>query len=170
MPDCRNPVEIPLSEFGLEPIAISVRWDGSRRPILTGDDTKFTLLVRNKNPTQRLEGSVQIRILLTSAFPAQGAMPFSTLSFVAEGGRTAEVPMPDQWMFVEGKVSLLLLVCTLKGQTPKSVELPLASFTVFERSTYTSQNRSSWTNLLVAATAAASSVLAAVLGFVLLLR
>jgi hypothetical protein len=169
MPDCRNPVEIPLSEFGLRPIAISVRWDGSKQPILTGVDTKFTLLVQNKNQT-RLEGSVQVRTTLTSPYTGQGAAPLSTLNFVAEGGGTATVPMPDQWMFVEGKVSLVLFVVALTGQTPKSVEHPLASFTVFERSTYTSQNRSSWTNLLVAATAAASSVLAAVLGFVLLFK
>jgi len=169
MPDCRNPVEIPLGEFGLQPIAISVRWEGPKGPVLTGDDTKFMLRIQNKNPT-RVEGSVQVRTSLTSPYTGQGAMPLSTLNFIAEGGQTAEVPMPDQWMFVEGKVSIVLFVVNLKGQTSKSVEHPLASFTVFERSIYNSQNRTSWTNLLIAATAAASSVLAAVLGFVILIK
>ena len=55
--------------------------------------------------------------------------------------------------------------CTIEGLEPNSalpLEHPLSSFTVFEQSTYTSDRNRSWITLLLAATAAVGSIIAAV--------
>jgi hypothetical protein len=169
MPDCREPVPISLEQLKLGPIDISLRWTGPSRPILTGDDTKFSLIIRNTNPATTVRGEAQLRGLLTSPYASQGANPTSPVNFEVGPGRTGEFSVPDHWMFVEGKFSWVL-GGLIVNQRSINVEHPLASFTVFERSTFESQTRSSWSNLLISGTAAASSILAAVLGFVLLAK
>jgi len=169
MPDCRPPVEIQLPELGLKPIEVSLKWKGPKGPVLTGDDTQFALVIHNTDPDNRVQGSAQLRGLLTSPYASQGANPSNEVSFDVGPGQTAEFRVPDHWMFVEGKFTWVLGVL-IANHRSKTTEHPLASFTVFERSTYNGQTRSSWSNLLISGTAAASSVLAAVLGFVILFR
>jgi hypothetical protein len=155
-------------EFGLDPIEVSLKWTGPRGPVLTGDSTKFAMVVNNKNRAQKVEGSVRLVGLLTSPFTGQGARPTNSIPFAIGPGGKEKFPVPDHWMYVEGKWSWVMVGLTPKGQTEKSVEHPLASLTVFERSTYKSQTRVSWATLMIAAVAAVGSGLAAVFGYLLL--
>lgn len=169
MPDCRPSVRIPSPQPDLRPIEVSLEWTGSKGPVLTGDYTKFVLVIGNGSPEKCIEGTIELSGRLTSPFTGQGATPSNTVPFEVGPGKTEKFPVPDHWMYVEGKFSWVMVGLTVNGYFI-SREDPLASFTVFERSTYDSQSRSSWSTLLISGTAAASSILAAALGFVLLAR
>lgn len=169
MPDCRPPVAIPLTEHGLKPIHVSLKWVGKKGAVLTGDDSKFDIVVRNDNLDKKVEGTAQLTGLLTSQFPSQGANPTTTVKFAVGPGREQGFRMGDQWMFVEGKFRWVLTMITVNGQA-KGTEHPLASFTVLERALYKDQSRSSLANLLISVVAASSSILAAILAFLLYAR
>lgn len=169
MPDCRPPVSIALTGLKMEPMDVSLEWTGSRGPVRTGDNTKFVLVIHNKDPKQQVNGLATLQGILTSSITLQGARPSNTISYRVDPGGTGRFAVPDHWMFVEGKFSWVLTSLIVNG-IYVNVGHPLASITVFERSTYDSQTRNSWATLLVAIVAAAGSLLAAVFAFLLLVK
>jgi hypothetical protein len=170
MVDCRAPVRIDLGPIGLGPIDASVEWCGSKGPVKTGDNTKFCLVVHNANTKKDVKGSMEILGVLFSPFPGLGARPRRTIGFSVGAGKTERYKMEEEWMWIEGKFSCILTGYTLAGSAQTGVEHPLASLTVFERSTYDSQSRTSTATLLTAIVAAIGSILAASFAGALLLR
>lgn len=162
MVDERPPVDIPLP--GDRPIRVSMKRTAGSGPVLTGDHSKFSISVDNSRRTQPLKGVLHLEMGLGSPTPAWGANPKDLVRFEVAAGKTREFPVRDQWLFVEGKAVYVLTGLDLEGlrhNTHLDVTHPLASFTVFERSTYTSQRNRSWITLLLAATAAVASTIAA---------
>lgn len=170
MADCREPVEIPLTDLKLEPIEVSVKWRGPYGAVKTGDQSQFEFLVRNRNPEKDLEGTLHFVVQLMSPIPGVDFRKDCTLPFSVKGGETARVALPNEWLYAEGKLALSLLGGTVEGKKLKERYDPLASLTVYERSTFDREDRTSWATLLIAITAAASSVFAALIAFLLFLR
>ncbi|HLN51557.1 MAG TPA: hypothetical protein VK455_05835, partial [Thermoplasmata archaeon] len=116
------------------------------------------------NP-QPLSGNLSLVLGVVSPNSAMGARPRDIKQFAVGPGKQQEIQLDDQWMFVEGKAVYMLTGCHIDGLTPNpdvTLEHPLASFTVFERSTFYSDRRRSWTTLLLAAVAAVASTIAAI--------
>ena len=152
-----------ISVPGAAKFTAAMKWNGQRGPVLTGDCSKFTLLITNLSVSQPLNGAITLEMGLVSP-TGWRASPTRTFRVDAGPGQEIQIPIPDDWMFVEGKVVYVLKHGSFSStQSSLSIPLdhPLASFTVFERSTFHSDRIKTWTTLLLAAVAAVASFIAA---------
>ena len=162
MADVRKPVKIELP--GGHDFWVSMKWRGGSGPVLSGDCSKFTVIIDNTGAGRALKGSLALQMGLTSPFTGWAARPSRVIPFAVGPRAKACVEIPDEWLFVEGKLVYILKGCDVEGLEPNSnisLEHPLASLTVFERSTHVADRNRSWITLLLAGTAAVASIVAA---------
>jgi len=170
MADMRKLVKVPIPGDGT--FSIELHWGAGSGPVLTGDDSKVKATVRVDGVKTKVKGSFQLKTNLTSPLTGWLATPTRWFAFEVEPGTETTVEVDNDWMFVEGKVVYMLTAIQISGLQPNdtiTVEHPIGSFTVFERSTYMdAQANSRWTLRLAAAAAAAaiaSAILAAVVAY-----
>lgn len=170
MPDLRDPVDFADPGTGRPGIRVRMLWNGRKGTVMTGDTSQFGLEVVNLNAEAGAVGAFVLQVVFSSPFRELVAAPPRTVPFSVPAGAKVTFTVPSEWLHVEGKLAYLASSYILNGSAGRTNNDPLASVTVVERSTYTSQSRKDTATLLIALVAAVSSIIAAVFSGWVLLR
>ncbi len=163
-PDCRPPIE--LSSPNTNSVRVGMRWKGPHGTVLTGSESHFGVRIERVEGRNPVHGRLTFQMRLASRYSQLQANPVRQMEFVIDAEQDwTEVELPDEWLFVEGKAVYILTNAVISGKGDElyavPAEHPLASLTVFERSTYSRQQRTSWATLILSGVAAFASVTAA---------
>lgn len=162
--DTRQPVDISIP--GRKPLFVKMKWVGGREPVLSGDDSKFIIEVKNTDSQHPARGTLFLHWYYVPPFEGLKVNSIHQLSFDVQAGKTVTLQVPNEWLLSEGKGYYLLEQCSIVGLEPNStipLNHPLCSFSVLERYAYKANRVSARVALLLAVVAILVSALATAL-------